>query len=356
MVKLNILDEILEETEAGAFSSLYKFRVLRGAKVAIIDVESDDENNEDNNREDPSIVNRQGSFDEDDLFGKMVCSEVEAYEFYNSYATRIGFSVRKGKKIRDAKNVVRQINFMCSKEGFQQDSDPSETKRADRLDTRTGCKAMIRFTLAEDMWRVSHFHAEHNDELAKPEERPFLRSNRKMYEAHKGVIKTMRDARIGTIKTYSYLAEEVGRSQNVGFTKRDCYNFVNNEKMAMFEAGDAQSLINLFKRKQTEDPMFFYSVQVDQENRMTNFFWRDGRSRLDYECFGDASLHVPYDSNFFNTLNVLRSTSRIDQMGSDSKAFYQPNVSFTSMLLSQELHSTTDEQQQGSSHMPYYLP
>ncbi|XP_062012061.1 protein FAR1-RELATED SEQUENCE 5-like [Rosa rugosa] len=182
----------------------------RQSQEIIIDVESDDENNEGNKREDPSIVNRQGSFDEDDLSGKMVCCEVEAYEFYNSYAARIGFSVRKGKKRRDA----------------------------DRLVIRTGCKAMIRFTLAEDMWRVSHFHAEHNHELVKPEERPFLRSNRKMSEAHKGVIKSMRDARIGIIKTYSYLAEEVGGSQNVRFTKRDCYNYVNNDKMAMFETRD----------------------------------------------------------------------------------------------------------------------
>ena len=33
---------------------------------------------------------------------------------------------------------------------------------------------------------------------------------------------------------------------------------------------------------------FFFSVQVDQENRMANFFWRDGRSKLDYDCFGDV--------------------------------------------------------------------
>ncbi|CAB4319994.1 unnamed protein product [Prunus armeniaca] len=58
--------------------------------------------------------------------------------------------------------------------------------------------------------------------------------------------------------------------------------------MAMIEEGDSQSLMNLFKRKQAEDPMFFYTVQVDQENRMANFFWRDGRSRIDYDCFGDV--------------------------------------------------------------------
>lgn len=33
------------------------------------------------------------------------------------------------------------------------------------------------------------------------------------------------------------------------------------------------SLMNYLKDKQTEDPNFFYTVQVlDEENRMTNFF------------------------------------------------------------------------------------
>lgn len=44
-------------------------------------------------------------------------------------------------------------------------------------------------------------------------------------------------------------------------------------KMKMIGAGDSQSLLNHFKRKHSEDPMFFYTVQVDQENRMTNFFF-----------------------------------------------------------------------------------
>ena len=40
--------------------------------------------------------------------------------------------------------------------------------------------------------------------------------------------------------------------------------------------------------------MFFYSMQVDQDNRMTNFFWRDGRSKLDYDSFGDVIFYTTY--------------------------------------------------------------
>ena len=58
----------------------------------------------------------------------------------------------------------------------------------------------------------------------------------------------------------------------MGFIEKDCYNHVNTKKMSMISAGDAQNLLNHFKKRQIEDPMFFYIVQVDQENRMTNFF------------------------------------------------------------------------------------
>ncbi|KAM1052993.1 hypothetical protein PS2_000527 [Malus domestica] len=213
----------------------------------IIDIESDEENNRE---EDPVIVNRTENFD--DIFvGKVVLNEKEAYDLYNNYATTFGFSVLQ----------------------------------------------------TDGTLKVAQFFSQHNHELAKPEERLFFRSNRKVSEAQLGVIKTMAAAGIRTTNTYSYLAEEAGGSQNVGFTQRDCYNVVNKEKMVMFEARDAQSLINLFKHKQAEDHMFFYTVQVDQENRMTNFFLRDGRSRLDYECSGDVVVFdTTYRTNRYNMI------------------------------------------------------
>ena len=76
-------------------------------------------------------------------------------------------------------------------------------------------------------WKVTHFNSNHNHELTKPEERPFLRSNRKITNAQLGVIKTFKEACIRTISAYSYLGEEAGGFENVGFIKQDCYNVVN---------------------------------------------------------------------------------------------------------------------------------
>ncbi|XP_030941257.1 protein FAR1-RELATED SEQUENCE 5-like [Quercus lobata] len=239
--------------------------------------------------------------DVENLLGMVVHSEEEAYKLYNDYAIRIGFSVRK-EKLRYAKNGVRQREYVCSKEGFPRDGDHLDDKKFKRLQTRTGCEA-IRFTVTNGEWKVTHFNSNHNHELAKPEERPFLRSNRKITDAQLGVIRTFKEAGIRTVSTYSYLVEEAGGFENVGFIKRDCYNAVNKHKLINVEAGDAQSLVNHFKQKQAEDPMFFYAIQVDQENRMTNFFWRDGRSRIDYNSFGDViCFDTTYRTNKYNMI------------------------------------------------------
>lgn len=45
---------------------------------------------------------------------------------------------------------------------------------------------------------------------------------------------------------------------------------------------DAHNLLEYFKKMQAENPGFFYAIQLDEENRMSNVFWADARSRTAY--------------------------------------------------------------------------
>ncbi|KAK9999103.1 hypothetical protein SO802_018706 [Lithocarpus litseifolius] len=108
---------------------------------------------------------------------------------------------------------------------------------------------------------------------------------------------------IKATKSYSFLSKKLGCANNVGFLKRDCHNFLHTKRKQLIEAGDGQSGINHFKNSQSEDSMFFYSMQVDQENRMANFFWRDGRSKLDYNCLGGVVVFdTTYRTNKYNLI------------------------------------------------------
>ena len=80
------------------------------------------------------------------------------------------------------------------------------------------------------MWRVTTFNPEHNHKLALPSERHLLRSGRRISKPKAGLIDSMVNVGISTKNTYLYLAEEVGGSENVGFTEKDCYNHVNTKK------------------------------------------------------------------------------------------------------------------------------
>ena len=73
-----------------------------------------------------------------------VRSEEEAYNLYNEYALKMGFSIRKAVK-REYNGVIKKREFVCSKQGFKEFKDTSNTKKYHNLDIRTGCRARISF-------------------------------------------------------------------------------------------------------------------------------------------------------------------------------------------------------------------
>ncbi|KAK8940626.1 hypothetical protein KSP39_PZI010189 [Platanthera zijinensis] len=156
-----------------------------------------------------------------DLLGRIVDLEKEAYKLYCDYAHYVGFSVRKGKNayFLGTKNIKAK-EFLCSKAGFKEDE--SETTHS-KLESRTGCKAMVKFQVDEDgKWRVSRLVSEHNHELAKPEERHLLRSARSVTAAKmSGVFRTLLDAGIKTTKISTYLFDDGDSIENVKFSKRE---------------------------------------------------------------------------------------------------------------------------------------
>ncbi|XP_055960536.1 protein FAR1-RELATED SEQUENCE 5-like [Mercurialis annua] len=245
--------------------------------------------------DDTNVSNQKLTHDQ--LLKKVVYNEEQAYELYRNYGFRIGFSVRKGKQsyYSGTKNIKTK-DYYCSKEGLRHDDRNSESSFS-KLDTRTGCKAMIRFDIDEQgVWRVNRFADEHNHILASPTKRHLLRSVRSVSLSKGVVLNSMVNAGIRTIDAYSYMAEEGGGAENIGFTKKDCYNYIDVEKNKLIEVGDSQSLVNHFRRKANEEgEMFYWDVQLDEKGRMTHFYWRDGRSKVDYDNFGDV---VVFDTTY----------------------------------------------------------
>jgi zinc finger SWIM domain-containing protein 3 len=123
-----------------------------------------------------------------------------------------------------------------------------------------------------------------------------LRSQRHVIEADRKLISQIREAGMKPSQVYEFMKQFYGRPENVPFLKIDCCNEIGRERKKYLECNDAQTLLEYLKNKQIEDPTFFYAIEINKENgRITNFFWADGQSIMDYKCFGDA---VSFDTTF----------------------------------------------------------
>uniref|UniRef100_A0A2N9F5N9 FAR1 domain-containing protein n=1 Tax=Fagus sylvatica TaxID=28930 RepID=A0A2N9F5N9_FAGSY len=174
------------------------------------------------NGEDNGIVN-SGDFDGEIKLGMEVGSEEEAYNLYNAYAFKKGFSIRKATR-RLINGVIRQREYVCSKQGFKEFEDPCNAKKFNHLDTRTGCTARIRFDVKNDVWGVAYFNDTHNHEFASPEQRCNLRSGRKVLNTHGSTTSATVSTSIKAMESCSCLSKELNGASNVGFTTASLTN------------------------------------------------------------------------------------------------------------------------------------
>ena len=66
-------------------------------------------------------------------------------------------------------------------------------------------------------------------------------------------------------------------------------------------AGDADAVCKYFAQMQEVDPNFFYVLELDEDSRIKNLFWADGRSKIACEAFEDViTFDTTYLTNKYN--------------------------------------------------------
>ena len=223
-------------------------------------------------------------------------SEEEAYKFYNAYARMKGFSIRWTHKKPRADGSIAARYLVCSKEGVKGKHCTHETKK-EQASTRTSCTARVQFRITrEGIWNIQKVILEHNHPMVTPDKSHMLRSQRQLIDVDKHMINQMRTAGIRQSEIYNFYEEWCGGAENVPFLEMDSNNYIRSQRKKYLETKDAQTLLEYLKNKQAEDPSFFYAVQLDKEDgRISNFFWADGQSIMDYFSFGDV---ISFDTTF----------------------------------------------------------
>ncbi|XP_075473936.1 protein FAR1-RELATED SEQUENCE 5-like [Primulina tabacum] len=114
----------------------------------------------------------------------------------------------------------------------------------------------------------------------------------------------MVNAGISVSNVVSFMENEACGPQNLGFIRKDAYDHMSRlKKHTKVENGDATALIQYFINKANKENYFYWNVQLDDDDRVMNFFFRDYRCEVDYEYFGDVlSIDTTYRTNKYNLI------------------------------------------------------
>lgn len=207
-------------------------------------------------------------------------TDVEAYNYYNSYARKIGFGIRKEAADKSRKSSVGIIGrtFVCNRAGRKSLSDKREGGKSvsRRPDTRVGCPAKMTVRLTPSKtWMVAKFVGEHkNHELSSP-------SKVSNHYSHK--LKNQRQECTnctGSSRKVPHIA-----TSELDIRK----NNVNSEWVPIF---------NIFQDRSGGVQDFYFSFNLDHFPKLGSMFWADPRSKSDYLRFGDLVVFdISYNAN-----------------------------------------------------------
>ena len=222
----------------------------------------------------------------------------KAQILFNMYAFVAGFSVAivsaaRTKSKKRNKEVIR-FTIKCNKFGVNTvvEREQMVVQRQTTIIDRTGCKVEMVISEKNGVWHITNLCLDHNHALS-PQSR-FFRSHIYMSNEEKAMIRSLRQANITTSKIVSVLTYLRGGSENTPYNRKKVSNYgttINRE----LKNNDVMQLVQFFKKKRAEDESFYYSFQVDKDNKVKSVFWADAKSRSFYETCGDC---ISFDTTF----------------------------------------------------------
>ncbi|XP_010930749.1 protein FAR1-RELATED SEQUENCE 5 isoform X1 [Elaeis guineensis] len=225
-------------------------------------------------------------------------NDEKAYQFYNDYAKRIGFDVRKAWVNRRSSGVIISRTYVCYKEGYygnKKDETQVEKHRI-RPNERTGCLARMVIKLAKNgRYRVTEFQPMHNHEFVTARTAHTLKSHRAANKIRNVEVNSVDDSSVAAKAIHDHASGQDASSQHLTFLSMEYKNYLPVKRKDAIKPGDVGAMLEYMQERQVNDPSFYYAIQLDEEDRVTNVFWTDGKSMADYYYFGDA---VCFDTTY----------------------------------------------------------
>ena len=132
------------------------------------------------------------------------------------------------------------------------------------------------------------FEETHNHVLSTGVLTQYLRSHRKVTEAQIASAEVAKSVGISNKATIDLMAKEACGRGNLGFTPVDMKNRLYTKRTLQAKQGDIGGVLEYMEKKVAEDVNFFYSIQVDANDLITNIFWDDSKMVSDCAIFCDV--------------------------------------------------------------------
>ncbi|XP_059632113.1 protein FAR1-RELATED SEQUENCE 5-like [Cornus florida] len=212
-------------------------------------------------------------------------TEEEAYDFYNSYGSRVSFSIRKdyfNTSKKTGKVLLRLLTY-C-REGFRVDDKWDINTKTRRAETRTGCGAriLIKYCKYKQKLVVSNFVESHNHPLMIYTCSHIMPSQRRITSVQAIDLELASDSGITPRNSNELMGRQAGGKDSVGYMKMHLQNHISTRRQNKLEYGEAGWLMKYFKTHSCEDPTFFYACQLDSEQMITKIFCADSEMIGDY--------------------------------------------------------------------------
>ncbi|KAF1870897.1 hypothetical protein Lal_00030208 [Lupinus albus] len=183
--------------------------------------------------------------------------EDATYTFYNYYAYKVGFSIRRGRSHKAIDGQVVDRLLFCSCEGHRVNDKRDVYVRKHRDQTRFGCLARMKISnRLTGKLSITEFIGEHNHQTSTPIE-----------------VDLAESCGITPKASCELMARQAGGRENLGFIPDDYMNYLHSKRTIQMRTGDT----------------------IDEDDLITNIFWADAKMMVDYSYFGDI---VCFDTTY----------------------------------------------------------
>ncbi|XP_059664277.1 protein FAR1-RELATED SEQUENCE 5-like [Cornus florida] len=168
-------------------------------------------------------------------------TEDEAYNFYNAYGGKVGFSIRKNyaNKSRKTGNITTS-KFVCSKQGFRVKGKRDMQTRKPRAETRTSCGVLmqIKYDRKKGKYVVYNFVESHNHPMIIEECTHMMPSQQRISVAQAIDVELACQSRVPLDNAFELISRQACGRQSIGYTKVNQQNFLRTRRQNELEYGE----------------------------------------------------------------------------------------------------------------------